>query len=455
VDLSIEKIHISWDEIFVQLEVIDKPNNVVYGVPTGGMILAGFLKWCRKTHDPAKANLILDDIEDSGATRDIYRTRFPHTTFHTLIKKVSNVWIVFPWEVDHPSGPQSIQQNIIRQIQYIGEDPNREGLKKTPDRIVRSWSELFAGYKQKPEDQLTVFDAGSYDQLVLLKDVEIFSVCVVGSTFVEIPRGRIPIKYLKDGDWIYTVDSTTKELGIAQCKNPRLTAKDAQLVRVYADNDSVLCTPNHRFLTHNRGWVEAQDLQYRDSIVSFYRATGHGSTSAHPYLLATRGTAKWEGQCINIDGQPTAVPAQNHRIIGVASVPWREDVYCMDVPGTETFFANGMAVHNCEHHWLPFIGRAHVAYIPDGRVIGISKLARLVDIYARRLQIQERLGEQITMAIMEHLKAKGAACVIEAVHLCMQMRGISKQHSSMITSSLKGVFLTKPEARAELMGLIK
>lgn len=109
----------------------------------------------------------------------------------------------------------------------------------------------------------------------------------------------------------------------------------------------------------------------------------------------------------------------------------------------------------CEHHMLPFYGKAHVAYLPKDKVIGISKLARLVDIYARRLQIQERLGEQVTKAIMEHLKPEGVACIIEASHMCMRMRGCSKQNSIMITSSLKGVFLTDSTVRSELFQLIK
>lgn len=109
----------------------------------------------------------------------------------------------------------------------------------------------------------------------------------------------------------------------------------------------------------------------------------------------------------------------------------------------------------CEHHMLPFFGKAHIAYIPDGKVIGISKLARLLDIYSRRLQIQERIGEQVTGALMEFLQPKGAACVIEATHMCMRMRGVSKQNSTMITSSMKGVFMTAPEAKEELILLIK
>lgn len=109
----------------------------------------------------------------------------------------------------------------------------------------------------------------------------------------------------------------------------------------------------------------------------------------------------------------------------------------------------------CEHHMLPFYGKAHVAYLPKGRVIGISKLARLVDMYARRLQIQERLGQQITNALMFHLKPQGAACIIEASHMCMQMRGCNKQESTMITSSLDGIFLKDATVRAELLQLLK
>jgi len=180
----------------------------------------------------------------------------------------------------------SMDEGVIRYtLAAIGEDPDREGLLNTPKRVIKSWNELYAGYKQKPEDVLTTFAADGYDQIVLLKDIEMFSMC--------------------------------------------------------------------------------------------------------------------------------------------------------------------------EHHMLPFYGKAHVAYIPGDKVIGISKLARLVDIYARRLQIQERIGEQVTTALMEILKPKAAACIIEASHMCMRMRGVSKQHSTMVTSSLKGVFMTDASAKAELFTLIK
>jgi len=175
---------------------------------------------------------------------------------------------------------------IYQVLQQIGEDPGREGLIKTPERVVRSWDELYCGYHEDPKDLLTTFHTDGSDQMVLLKNIEMYSMC--------------------------------------------------------------------------------------------------------------------------------------------------------------------------EHHMLPFIGKAHIAYIPkNGVVIGISKLARLLEIYTRRLQIQERICKQVTDALMEHLNPLGAACIIEAQHLCMQMRGVGKQNSIMTTSSLQGVFLSKPEAREELMMHIK
>lgn len=109
----------------------------------------------------------------------------------------------------------------------------------------------------------------------------------------------------------------------------------------------------------------------------------------------------------------------------------------------------------CEHHLLPFYGKAHVAYIPDEKIVGISKLARLVEIFARRMQIQERIGHQVTEALEKYVEGKGAACIIQATHMCMRMRGISKQNSTMVTSSMRGVFLNKQAARNELMELIR
>ena len=181
----------------------------------------------------------------------------------------------------------AVKMTVTSQLHYLGEDPTREGLQDTPKRVVKMWDEIFKGYEQDPKDLLTTFDSGGYDQIVLLKNIELYSMC--------------------------------------------------------------------------------------------------------------------------------------------------------------------------EHHMLPFFGKAHVAYIPgkNGKVIGISKLARLVDMYARRLQIQERLGAQVTTALMEHLEAAGAACIIEATHMCMRMRGVAKQNSVMVTSSMTGAFMDHPSSRNELMQLIR
>jgi GTP cyclohydrolase IA len=109
----------------------------------------------------------------------------------------------------------------------------------------------------------------------------------------------------------------------------------------------------------------------------------------------------------------------------------------------------------CEHHLLPFIGRAHVAYIPNGKVIGLSKVARIVDVFARRLQIQENLTTQIAEALMDALAPSGVAVVVEAKHLCMMMRGVEKQNSVMKTSCLLGTFKDDARTRSEFLSLLK
>ncbi len=183
-----------------------------------------------------------------------------------------------------------MEQELRKMLKYVGEDPDREGLKDTPKRIIKSWKELYSGYDQNPKDILTTFkndgsDDVLYDDIVLLKNIPFYS--------------------------------------------------------------------------------------------------------------------------------------------------------------------------TCEHHFLPFSGIAHIAYLPDREVIGISKLVRLLEVYSRRLQIQERIGSQVIGALNDYLKPKGAACILEASHLCMVCRGVKKQGSLMVTSSLSGVFKKDSKARQELMELIK
>jgi GTP cyclohydrolase I len=108
----------------------------------------------------------------------------------------------------------------------------------------------------------------------------------------------------------------------------------------------------------------------------------------------------------------------------------------------------------CEHHMLPFFGRCHIGYIPTGKVFGVSKLARLVDMYARRLQLQERLTEQVSQAVMEAIDARGVGVLVEARHLCMMMRGVEKQNSVMVTSSVLGTFRESQATREEFLALV-
>lgn len=108
----------------------------------------------------------------------------------------------------------------------------------------------------------------------------------------------------------------------------------------------------------------------------------------------------------------------------------------------------------CEHHMLPFFGRAHVAYIPNGKIVGLSKLPRIVEVFARRLQVQERLTDQVADAIMDALHPQGVGVVIDCVHLCMAMRGVEKQNSRTVTSALRGVFRDDPRTRDEFLRLV-
>lgn len=109
----------------------------------------------------------------------------------------------------------------------------------------------------------------------------------------------------------------------------------------------------------------------------------------------------------------------------------------------------------CEHHLLPFFGRAHVAYIPDGKILGLSKLPRIVEVFARRLQVQERLTDQVADAVMDVLHPLGVGVVVEAVHLCMAMRGVEKQNSKTVTSALRGGFRDDPKTREEFLRLVQ
>jgi len=278
----------------IKLKGLDGVPLKLYGVPRGGIpaayAVSTFLSDLIFVDRASDADIIIDDVIDSGKTKESFKREFPDKQFIALYDKTKQDkdigWIVFPWEENEEG---SVEDAVIRTLQYIGEDVEREGIEETPARVIKSYEEIYSGYKVDPKELFKTFDSHGNKQIVLLQDIEFFSMC--------------------------------------------------------------------------------------------------------------------------------------------------------------------------EHHMLPFIGKAHVAYIPDKRVIGISKLARLLEVYSRRIQIQERIGEQVTNDLMKYLHPVGAACIIEAKHLCMQMRGIAKQHSIMKTSSLKGIFLEDSiggsSARTELFNLLR
>jgi len=263
---------IDWNEFFILLGLLQskiKPTDVVYGFPKGGMIITNFLK-NPKTHIPEKADIIIDDIIDSGKTmkkaHELYKK-----PFIALVDKREPKWkdygyIIFPYE----DVQKDAEDVIVRMIEHLGENPNREGLLDTPKRVVKSWKKIFGGYEQDPKDVLVTQFTEEYDQMIVCKNIEFYS--------------------------------------------------------------------------------------------------------------------------------------------------------------------------TCEHHMLPFYGIGHIAYIPNEMVVGLSKMPRLLEVYARRMQIQERLTEQVSTAMYDILKPRGAGVILEAKHHCMVCRGVEKQNSSMITTSLKGVF---------------
>jgi GTP cyclohydrolase I len=154
-------------------------------------------------------------------------------------------------------------------------------------------------------------------------------------------------------------------------------------------------------------------------------------------------------------------PERVEKAMGFLTKGYREDATkilrgaLFDVDYDEMVIVKDIEMFSlCEHHMLPFFGRVHVAYIPNGKVIGLSKIPRLIEVFARRLQVQERLTQQIADAIQEAIEPQGVGVVIEARHLCMMMRGVEKQNSSTVTSAMRGVF-SKQSTRTEFLSLVR
>lgn len=281
------------------LPLVNTPR--VYGIPRGGIPVAYMLKSfmnCQVVNTPEEADIFVDDIIDSGETRDRYIEKYGKP-FHALITQPKErllspgkKWYVFPWEqsLSTSSGEEfideSITDNVIRLLQYIGENPDREGLQGTPKRFIRAWDHWCSGYGVDPQSVFKSFVDGSdnYDEMIVIKGIPFYS--------------------------------------------------------------------------------------------------------------------------------------------------------------------------QCEHHMIPFFGSITVGYIPKGKIIGLSKIPRIIEVYARRLQVQERLTTEIADCLMYLLEPLGVAVNIQARHLCCESRGIQKQGHKTITNALRGVCKDLPEARSEFMSMV-
>lgn len=265
----------------------------VYPIPRGGVPVAyalGSLLRMTVVDSPAEADCFVDDLIDSGSTCERYCDEYPERPFFALIDKREDgpyhgQWVVFPWEVTAEGADESGTDVVVRLLQLIGENPEREGLAETPARVVKAWRHWCSGYGKNAKDILKVFEDGAerYDQMVLVKDIPIYS--------------------------------------------------------------------------------------------------------------------------------------------------------------------------HCEHHLAAIIGTASIAYIPNGKIVGLSKLSRLADMFARRLQVQERLTDQIADALVEHLQPIGVGVLIKARHLCMESRGVCQQGHHTVTTALRGAIKDDEQARSEFLRL--
>lgn len=517
---------------------------------------------------------------------------------------------------------ESSQQNydpeeLIRiLIKLVGEDPGREGLLETPKRVVKAYEKLFEGYNHKPEEVLTVFGDESYDEMIVVKDIEFYSTCLPGHQFVNCAGRARKAREVKAGDKLWTLDK-----GIpVQTNVKKITTHKADcLVEiVFYNGRKILLTPDHPLKMHH-GWIEAGKIKpgaeiesvnpktlckrqytlnlnysfgyvlgaiasdgsiqdgrrvclevngllfakkyqtalkkafnldvkieevwkpsgFLDNLVKQYRVRFVSSQIAKrlinffdlPKGLGSRSKTKifhfprvvlysketfrgfLEGY---IDGDGTKSGKSGGHIIlssnktflkeladilgtqimkkhrkGVdsvyvsrkclqsewfkkhgfkqseVSIPLGEStfervksvqiinkpvkVFSFKCEPYSTFLVSGALTHNCEHHMIPFFGRAHVGYIPNGKIIGLSKMPRLVEMYARRLQNQERLTNQIANALNDIISPKGVGVIVEAKHLCMMARGVEKQKSEVVTSSMLGLFKKELNTRNEFL----
>lgn len=498
-----------------------------------------------------------------------------------------------------------IERAVREILAAVGEDPDREGLMGTPGRIARAYEFLFAGMWEDPVRHLRVGFQEDHREMVLLRDIPLYSMCVPSKQIVNRVGGAVPASKVRVGDELWTLSNGT----VAETRVDRITRRPTrEIVEVQTEQGRIRLTPDHPLATPE-GWVEAggslgrnvewtnprslhrspypprlgyafgyvvgatfsdgtvgdrylslvvndrafaaryavslteafgvparleavsrpsgytgrETTGYRVRVVSSYLADlfrlyaggdAHHMRQRFPRVVlntketlrgfvdgyadgdgckAPRGRTivsanvpflKEMAQVVGARFSPSVgkasrlyvtdrwqerhgFPQENHRstlaesqtakVLGVRRMP-RPDkpytVYSYSCSPYPTFLVGGHLTHNCEHHLLPFVGKAHVGYIPDGKVAGLSKLARVVEGYARRPQLQERLTAQIADALLGELSARGSIVVVEAEHLCLTMRGVQKPGSVTVTSAVRGIYAKDRRTRGEAMSLI-
>jgi len=516
-----------------------------------------------------------------------------------------------------------IEEWVAKILKELGEDVQREGLERTPERVAKALQFLTSGYRQDVKDVLNdALFVENYDEMVVVKDIDVFSLCVPSKQIVNAVGGAKPARKIRVGDRLWTLDQGY----LRETTVTRVTSrKTREIVELRTGAGCFRITPDHPVMTKD-GWKEAQDLRpgmevewinskslcreirrprpgyplgyvlgataadgsvqdgrrislavkspafakvYRKAMlqafpgcrpavhqirvpsgflkkeIPMYRVRvvsrdigeklcrwlgiseqgSRSKTKSFDFPRVVTSSQEMmqgflDGYCDG-DGEQmrrssrrlfssnlrflaalgsyldAPVGAHNsHGAVGVIYVSnrwhqpgWRArhgfrqesefyvpidstyvavlDVRRLPRPGKPytvysfkcephpTFLISGHLTHNCEHHLLPFIGKCHVAYLPGKKIVGLSKIPRLVEMFSRRLQVQERLTTQIAQTLQEALKPRGVAVVIEAIHLCMVMRGVEKQNSKAVTSAMLGAFRDRPETRAEFMELIK